>query len=72
MLFHLCDFNDCLKMAEKDRGNKSLEELVDTINQGDTYKVLTKAEFENLDELASSVIKHTKTCCRVGWRKTKK
>ena len=46
-------------MAEKDKGNKSLKEFVDIINQGDTYKVLTKAEFENLVELASKVSSST-------------
>ena len=43
------------ELVEKAKTEKSLKEIVDTINTGDTYKVLSKEEYDNLVALASKM-----------------
>ena len=41
------------ELIEKAKAEKDLKEIVDTINKGDTYKVLSKEEYDHLVNLAS-------------------
>ena len=41
------------ELIEKAKAEKDLKEIVDTINKGDTYKVLSKEEYDHLVDLAS-------------------
>ena len=62
--WHIVQLFNSLKMAEKGdqalkelvekaKAEKDLKEIVDTINKGDTYNVLSKEEYDNLVEIAS-------------------